>query len=188
MRTDLGVQAHFHASADLYRRWSPQGHLHFGYWRWPLSPFNRKAMLDELARQVVHELHPRQDDRLADLGCGYGAAARLAAREFGARMEAITIVEEQAVEGQVAALAAGIDDRVCMRHADFRHTGLAESSIDGAYALESLCYGTGAAKADVIGEIARIIKPGGRLALVDGFLLKRPAGFRARMVRAVEQG
>ncbi|MBK7945757.1 MAG: hypothetical protein IPJ85_10800 [Flavobacteriales bacterium] len=28
MRTDPEVQAHFHASADLYKRWSPQGHLH----------------------------------------------------------------------------------------------------------------------------------------------------------------
>ncbi|MFZ1694274.1 MAG: methyltransferase domain-containing protein [Flavobacteriales bacterium] len=188
MRTDPEVQAHFHASADLYKRWSPQGHLHFGYWRWPMSPFDRKAMLDELVRQVASELNPRQGDRLADLGCGYGAAARLVAREFDAAVEAITIVEEQAIEGQVAALAAGIDHLVCMRHTDFRQTGLADSSIDGAYALESLCYGTGAAKADVIAEIARIVRPGGRLALVDGFLLKRPTGFRARMVHTVEHG
>lgn len=188
MHTAPGVQAHFHASADLYKRWSPQGHLHFGFWRWPMSPFDRRAMLDELVRQVVRELRARQGDRLADLGCGYGAAARLVAHELGARMEAITIVEEQAIEGQVAALAAGIDHLVRMRHADFRRTGLADGSLDGAYALESLCYGKGAAKADVIAEIARIIKPGGRLALVDGFLLKRPAGLRARMVRTVEQG
>lgn len=188
MRTHRGVQAHFHASADLYKRWSPQGHLHFGFWRWPMSPFNRRAMLDELVRQVVRELRARQGDRLADLGCGYGAAARLVARELGARMEAITIVEEQAIEGQVAALAAGTDHLVRTRHADFRRTGLADGSIDGAYALESLCYGTGAAKADAIAESARIIKPGGRLALVDGFLLKRPTGLRARLVRTVEEG
>jgi SAM-dependent methyltransferase len=75
-----------------------------------------------------------------------------------------------------------------MRHADFRRTGLADRSIDGVYALESLCYGTGASKADAIEEIARIIKPGGRLALVDGFLLRPPMGNRARMVRTVEEG
>lgn len=188
LRTDPGVQAHFHASADLYKRWSPQGHLHFGYWRWPMSPFNRRAMLDEMVRQVVRELRARPGDRLADLGCGYGAAARLAAREFAARVEAVTIVEEQAIEGGIAALAAGIDHRVSMRHADFRRTSLADRSIDGVYALESLCYGTGASKADAIEEIARIMKPGGRLALVDGFLLRPPMGNRARMVRTVEEG
>jgi len=188
MRTDPGVQAHFHASADLYRRWSPEGHLHFGYWRWPMSPFRRRAMLEEMVELVVGELHAAEGDRLADMGCGYGAAARLVAREHGACVEAVTIVEEQAIEGQIAALAAGLDHLVRMRHDDFTRTGLADRSIDGVYALESLCYGTGAAKADAIAQIARIIKPGGRLALVDGFLLKRPSGIRKRMVRTVEQG
>ena len=33
--------------------------------------------------QVVRRLEPRVADRLADLGCGYGSAAMLAARTYG---------------------------------------------------------------------------------------------------------
>ena len=46
-RADPRVLAHFQASAALYKLWSREGHLHFGYWRWPMSPLDRAAMLEE---------------------------------------------------------------------------------------------------------------------------------------------
>lgn len=185
---DPQVQAHFQASAALYREWSPDGHLHFGHWRWPMSPFDRKAMLEAMVLRVADELQLKTGARIADLGCGYGAAARLLARERGLQVAAFTIVPEQASEGDRANVAEGLAEHVTIYRRDFRDTGLAAEAVAGAIALESLCYGRGYGKADVIREAARILQPSGRIALVDGFLLKRPKGWRKRMVRAVEQG
>lgn len=186
--SDPRVTAHFHASATLYRLWSPDGHLHFGYWRWPLSPFGRRAMLEELVHQVVAPLEVKAGHHLADLGCGYGSAARLVARRYGAHVDAFTVVREQVHEGMVAGLVDGTYDRVRMHFRDFRDTGLPDAGMDGVYALESLCYGAGHGKDDVLAEAARILKPGGRLALVDGFLLHEPRGWRKGLVGTVAEG
>ncbi|MBK8227238.1 MAG: methyltransferase domain-containing protein [Flavobacteriales bacterium] len=183
---DPKVTAHFHASAALYQRWSAEGHLHFGHWQPSMSILDRKAMLEEMVIQVVRRLEPRVADRLADLGCGYGSAAMLAARTFGVDVDAYTVVEEQVRIGKAKADAEGVS--VALHQRDFRDTGLANGCIDGVYALESLCYGAGHGKRDVIHEAARILKPGGRIALVDGFLLKPANGWRRRMVRTVERG
>jgi SAM-dependent methyltransferase len=91
-------------------------------------------------------------------------------------------------EGAIAGLLDGTYDRVTMRLRDFRHTGLPDASMDGAYALESLCYGAGPDKADVLAEAARVLKPGARLALVDGFLVKEPKGWRRKLVDTVARG
>jgi cyclopropane fatty-acyl-phospholipid synthase-like methyltransferase len=185
---DAKVTAHFHASAELYKLWSPEGHLHFGYWDRTLNPFRRKPMLEALVHRVVRELEPIANKRFADLGCGYGAAARLVARTYGTRVDAITVVEEQMQEGTIASLMDGTYDQVTMELRDFRHTGLPDASLDGAYAMESICYGTGADKADVLKEVARILKPGARFAMVDGFLMKEPNGFRKKIVDTVATG
>ena len=185
---DPKVTAHFHASATLYGLWSPERHLHFGYWRWPMDPFDRRAMLEELVHQVARPLGLRCGDRVADLGCGYGSAARLIARSYDTHVDAFTVVPEQFEEGRTAAWVDGLQDLVTMHLRDFRETALPDGSIDAVIGMESLCYGNRHGKADVLAEAARILKPGGHISLVDGFLLKKPTGLRVQMVRTVEQG
>jgi tocopherol O-methyltransferase len=185
---DPKVTAHFHASAELYKLWSPEGHLHFGYWKWPMAPIARRPMLEELVFQVVDRLKLPANAHVADLGCGYGAAARLVAGQRDVRVDAFSVVREQVHEGCIAGLVDGTYDRVRMHLRDFRDTGLPDASLDGAYALESLCYGTGHGKADVLQEIARVLKPDARIALTDGFLVKQPRGWRKKLVDTVATG
>ncbi|MDQ3100901.1 MAG: methyltransferase domain-containing protein [Bacteroidota bacterium] len=185
---DPKVIDHFHASAKLYRSWSPEGHLHFGYWRWPILPWDRKTMLDELVHQVVGSLLPVVGARFADLGCGYGASARLVARTYQVHVDAFTVVPEQVRDGNAESRRTACDELVTMHLRDMRITGLPDASIDGAYALESWCYGEGPDKEDMIQEAARILKPGGRLALVDGFIMKPPGHVRGRLLKIVEGG
>lgn len=185
---DPQVQAHFHASAVLYKHWSPEGHLHFGHWRWPMNPFHRKSMLEAMVLRVADELRLPNGARIADLGCGYGAAARLLAHERRLLVDGFTVVPEQIEDGERAIAAEGLDHQVTMHERDFRDTGLVNEAMDGVIALESLCYDAGPGKAEVLAEAARILRPGGRIALVDGFLMKLPKGRRRRMVRTVERG
>ncbi len=186
VQPDPRVIDHFHASAALYKVWSKEGHLHFGHWSWPTAPWDRKAMLEGMVHRVVHELGTQPGNQLADLGCGYGSSARLVAKAYSTRVYAFTVVPEQVKEGQAKAVAEALDVRMHLR--DFRDTDLKDATLDGAYAIESLCYGKGHGKGDVLREVARILKPSGRLALVDGFIVRPPTGMRRRAVRTVEQG
>ncbi len=180
------VIAHFHASAALYKVWSEEGHLHFGYCGGLQRIFQRRMMLEAMTHRVVRELAPLPGERFADLGCGYGSSARLVAGTYGVGVDAFTVVPQQVREGQATADREHVD--VTMHLRDFRHTGLADGSMDGVYALESLCYDDGPGKQQVLAEAARILKPGGRLALTDGFILKEPKGWRARMTKTTERG
>ena len=183
---DGPVIAHFHASAALYKLWSKEGHLHFGLWEWPRAPWDRHGMLEALTHRVVRALYPLPGQRLADLGCGYGSSARLVAGTYGTSVDGFTVVPQQVEEGQAAADAERVN--VTMHLRDFRNTGVPDANMDGVYALESLCYDNGPGKRKVLAEAARILKPGGRIALTDGFIMKQPKGFREQMVRMVEMG
>jgi SAM-dependent methyltransferase len=65
--------------------------------------------------------------------------------------------------------AAGLEQRVRFIHGDYRMLPCADASFDGAYAIESACHATGAAKGDFLREAARVLRPGGRLVVADGF-------------------
>lgn len=187
-RKDPDVLDHFKGSAALYRKWSPEGHLHFGYWKWPMSPFDRRAMLEELVYQVMEPMELRAGGTYADFGCGYGTAAITIARRYNVHVDAYTVVPEQAREGMERAEREKIDDLVTMHHADMRCTGLPDGGMDGVIGMESWCYGTGTAKRDVIREAYRVLRPGGMISLVDGFLVKRPDRLRKPIVDMVQRG
>lgn len=183
---DRNVIDHFHASAALYKVWSREGHLHFGSCEGLRHILDRRHMLEAMTHRVARELKPLPGQRFADLGCGYGSSARLVAGAYALAVDAFTVVPEQVRKGRLAAEREQVD--VTMHLRDFRHTGMADNSVDGIYALESLCYDDGPGKRGVLAEAARILKPGGRIALTDGFILKEPKGWRRRMMRTTERG
>ena len=71
--------------------------------------------------------------------------------------------------------------------ADYTATGLPAGAFDGAMAIESACHAPGADKLGFVREAARLLAPGGRLVVADGFL-KRPVrrgGFGAWAIDAL---
>lgn len=156
-----------------YAAWSPSYHMHFGYWRRGLDPLALEPMLAEMTRQVVArlQLSPRRSSRLLDMGCGLGASVRLAATEIPAwRIDGITMVPQQIAEARRLTACAGLEDRVRFLEADYTATPLPDAFYDGIYAIESACHAAGRAKENFVREAARLVAPGGRLVVADGFL------------------
>jgi SAM-dependent methyltransferase len=65
-------------------------------------------------------------------------------------------------------LAAWPATRVTVEPGDFHHLPHADASIDAAYCIESMCHATDLPRA--LGEVARVLRPGGELTLFDGYL------------------
>jgi cyclopropane fatty-acyl-phospholipid synthase-like methyltransferase len=130
-------------------------------------------MLDEQNRQVLDRLQLPRDTpgSLLDMGCGVGATVRLAGTRFpAAQVLGITVVPWQVEFGNAWNRRTGVFPRARLELRDYTASQLFPASIDGAWAIESSCHAPGADKVEFIREAARLLKPGARLVVADGFL------------------
>jgi malonyl-CoA O-methyltransferase len=95
--------------------------------------------------------------RVADVGCGKGRFARLVKQADPARV----VVAVDLAESMLRCVAPGI----VRLAASMTALPLAAGSCDGAYATESLEHAVDIEKA--IGELCRIVRPGGRILIID---------------------
>jgi SAM-dependent methyltransferase len=98
-------------------------------------------------------------DALVDLACGAGGPGRWVARESSATLTGIDL-SAVAIERARESAAA---ERATFRRGSFEATGLPDASADGVMTVDALQYAPD--KAAAMREMARILRPGGRLAL-----------------------
>lgn len=159
-------------SGPDYEDWSSNYHMHFGYYRPWSNPLKLEAMLQEMSKQVLSRLAINADKpaRLLDMGCGVGATARLAPSLLPhARVTGITLVPWQIEQARQRTRQLGLHRQVKFFRLDYTQTPFAANSFDGLYAIESMCYANGLAKADFVKEAYRLLRPGQRLVVADGF-------------------
>ncbi len=110
---------------------------------------------------VCRKLALQPDERVLDVGCGWGSFALHAARHHGARVTGITLSEPQARLARERAQSAGLADRVEIRVADYRE--LAGERFD-AVASIGMVEHVGDERLDAYGRhLAAVLGPGGRL-------------------------
>jgi len=106
---------------------------------------------------VMEHLGDLSGRQVADVGCGKGRFARVIQEKYPtARVCAIDIAE-----AMLARVPPGIDRAAAAMTA----LPLASGCCDGAYATESLEHAVDIPKA--VEEICRIVKPGGRIVIID---------------------
>lgn len=106
---------------------------------------------------VLEHLGDLAGKRAADIGCGKGRFARIVHE----RHPTATVVALDLAEAMLAHVPPGIH-RVA---ASMTALPLADASVDGAYATESLEHAVDIELA--VAELCRIVKPGGRIAIID---------------------
>lgn len=162
-----------------YGEWSRNFNMHFGYYRFPMNPFIREPMLEAMNQEVFKYLQLRPEDKLIyDLGCGLGAPCRSLAKTFaGKSIKGITIVPWQIDKASQLTAQADLDSSVEYILGDYTQLPFEDNSADAVYALESCCHCEGLDKAAFIKEMLRVLKPGKRFVIVDGFIKKEPEYF-----------
>jgi MPBQ/MSBQ methyltransferase len=154
--------------------------MHFGYYRFPMNPFRRERMLEEMNKKVFENLRLKDDDVLIyDLGCGLAATCRSFAKKYPAKnIKGITLVKWQIEKANLLNKEAGLDSSIELILGDYTRMPFADNSADAVYALESCCQCEGLDKAAFVKEMLRVLKPGKRFVIVDGFIKKEPGTFR----------
>jgi ubiquinone/menaquinone biosynthesis C-methylase UbiE len=169
----VGLEEYYSEAGPDYAAWSREFNMHFGFYRWGMNPFDREPMLEQMNAEVLERLRidPRTESRIVDLGCGLGATLRSLARQLPlASLTGVTRVPWQVEQARERNAATTQNDRIEIAKMNYEATPLASASFDAAYAVESACYAHGADKAAFLKEAKRLLRPGGRLVMVDGFL------------------
>ncbi|WP_456426334.1 class I SAM-dependent methyltransferase [Rhodocaloribacter sp.] len=154
--THADVAAHYDALDGFYRElWGE--HLHHGLWE--TGRETPEAAVRKLAGRVAVEARITPGDAVCDVGCGYGATARMLARDYGAHVTGLTLSEAQVV---YARAHTDGDNPVFLRR-DWLANGLPGESFDAVVAIESLAHMTD--KPAFFAEAHRVLRPGGRLVV-----------------------
>ena len=164
-----------------YDVWSREGYLHFGYWRPWLNPLRRQPMLEEMNRLVFSRLglDTLSSGKVLDLGCGVGAVSRFGSRLFP-QLEfcAMTISPGQGADAR----RRHRSEQVTYYCGDYHSLPFSDESADRAFYLESLCHSQDPEAA--LAETVRVLRPGGRIVLTDGFIT-RPLDKTSRLFQHV---
>jgi len=169
----IGLEQYYSEAGPDYAAWSREFNMHFGYYRAGINPLRRETMLEQMNAEVLARLKLEgiAEPRLLDLGCGLGATLRSFARRLPqAWLLGITRVPWQVEKARALNHAAGCSERVRVLEADYEETVLPGASYHGVYALESSCHAHGADKGALLAEAHRLLRPGGRFIVADGFL------------------
>lgn len=167
-----GIIDYYSQAGMDYEPWSRKFNMHFGYYRTGLNPFDRECMLDEMSHQVLSrlELNTACQNSIVDLGCGVGTTARYAVSNFGSvSVLGATIVPWQIEQCESLSSDAPYKENLEFDLLDYRKLGGEDNRFDGAYAIESSCYDYGKDKRKFLQEAFRVLKPGARLCVADGF-------------------
>ena len=73
-------------------------------------------------RHIAEKLMLRAEDRVLEIGCGWGGFAVYVAQEYGCRVTGLTLSPSQAAFARQRVAAAGLQDRVEIREQDYRLT------------------------------------------------------------------
>lgn len=104
------------------------------------------------------------EQRVLDLGAGYGGAARALAERFGCTVVCLNLSETQNERNRALCEQARLP-RVQVVQGNFEQLPFPAESFDVAWSQDSILHS--GARQQVIDEVARVLTPGGRLVFTD---------------------
>jgi len=114
-------------------------------------------------RRALTEVAATTGMRILEIGCGWGALAEMAARDFGTQLSGVTLSTEQLDFARQRMQRLGLSERVDLRLQDYRD--ISDPPFDAICSIEML---------EAVGQefwptyfqtVARLLKPGGRACI-----------------------
>jgi SAM-dependent methyltransferase len=118
-----------------------------------------------LTRHLGRTLGLRPGQRVLDVASGPGATAFLLAAEFGVTVDGVDLGEQSVGAANARAAEERIADRVHFHLGDAERLSVADGSVDAVICECAFC--TFPDKTTAASEMARVLKPGGRVGITD---------------------
>ncbi len=166
------VAAHYDELDAFYRDvWGE--HVHHGLWR--TGRESPECAVEQLVETVAHHARLGAGHAVCDVGCGYGATARLLSERYDAQVTALTLSEAQ--HAYACSVMPGASNPMYLCR-DWLDNGLTRDAFDAVIAIESTAHM--ADKARAIEEAAHVLKPGGRLVICAWLAADAPLPWQVR--------
>lgn len=160
-----GSQKNIHAHYDL-------GNAFYGLWLDPTMNYSsawfegdRTGDLvqaqEAKVRRALAECGVRPGDRVLEIGCGWGALAESAARDFGASVTGVTLSREQLAFGQARLASGGLAGE--LRYQDYRD--IADGPFDAIASIEMFEAVGREYWPSYFSTLARQLKPGAKACI-----------------------
>ena len=169
------IHAHYDLGNAFYRLWLDETMTYSSAW------FNGDTRQDTASaqqakmRRALNECQVHAGSRVLEIGCGWGGLAECAARDFGARLNGVTLSAEQLAFGQQRLLAAGLSDRAQLRFQDYRD--IDDGPYDAIVSIEMFEAVGREYWASYFKTVHDQLKPGGRACIqsitIDDALFER---------------
>ena len=177
------IQHHYDLGNDFYRLWLDEEMVYTcAYYDTPDATLEQaqRAKLDHVCRKLM--LRPGQ--RVIEAGCGWGSLAMHMAREYGVRVRAFNISQEQVAYARERASREGMEGQVEFVLDDYRNI---EGDCD-AFVSVGMLEHVGVQNYHALGEvIARTLKSSG-LALIHSVGRNRPTPVNAWLEQRIFPG
>jgi cyclopropane fatty-acyl-phospholipid synthase-like methyltransferase len=165
------IAAYYDSTQVLYSLlWSPTG-VHYGIWEYETRS-HAEAIRNSDRRVAAHLALP-PGSLVLDAGCGIGGTSCHLAEDAGLRVVGLTLSRVQARRARRRAARRGSTPPPAFLIGDYACGCFADETFAGVLAVESSCYAE--PKSAFVGEAFRVLRRGGRLVVLDGFLSRAPA-------------
>jgi cyclopropane fatty-acyl-phospholipid synthase-like methyltransferase len=142
--------------------------MHYGYWDQKVKSFPES--LKRMNEVLMEAAEIKDGDRVLDAGCGIGGTSLFIAKEKKCQVIGISLSEKQIKKANTLAKQLNLETKASFEVQDYCETTFANNTFDVVLACESVCHAID--KKLFLNEAHRILKPGGRLVIVDGFVSK----------------
>jgi sarcosine/dimethylglycine N-methyltransferase len=139
--------------------------IHIGLYDSPADPIPAasRRTVEAMADEITAEVDDRH--RIIDIGSGFGGPARYLAKRFGCHVVCLNISEVENARNKAANGQQGLDKLVSVRHGSFEDIPEPDRSLNVVWSQDAILHSGNRDK--VIGEIARVLKPGGEFVFTD---------------------
>ena len=186
--TSKTVQRYYDYTRRFYRVFwhGDTNALHYGIYD-ESAHTHKEALLRTIA-VTAKSASITASDTVADLGCGIGGSAFWIAKHLGAEVHGITLSKGQYEKAKRLCHAYELEEKVQFTQGNFLSTPFPNGQFDVAIGIEALCHGQHMID-ELARELFRIVKPGGRIAVMDGYLgTKELTEEEKKAVKIFEEG
>ena len=164
-----GIEKYYDENQILYNLFWSQSALHYGFWN--KNTKNLSEAISNTNQFVLDCLKITSTDTVLDAGSGIGGSSIFIAENSGAKVTGITLSDVQLLKAKEKVNQSKASKLLNFSNQDFIDTSFNKEKFSKIFGIESICHAH--KKIDFLKEAYRIMKPAGKIAIVDAYLTRK---------------